>query len=118
MENIRDRINLDVLVIILLLLTAPLFFYKLGQSSLVSWDEAWYGDVARHISQTGDLFNLIYNGTTFTDKPPGGFWIEAIFFKLFGVNEWIARLPQAIAGLVTLYMVYLLGSKLFNRSVG
>ncbi len=108
----------DLLALTLLSLLAPLFFYKLGQSSLVSWDEAWYGDVARHISQTGDLFNLIYNGTTFTDKPPGGFWIEAIFFKLFGVNEWIARLPQAIAGLVTLYMVYLLGSKLFNRSVG
>lgn len=108
----------DFLILILLTLLAPLFFYKLGQSSLVSWDEAWYGDVARHITQTGDLFNLVYNGATFTDKPPGGFWIEAVFFKLFGISEWIARLPQAIAGLITLYIIYFLGSKLFNRVVG
>lgn len=108
----------DILILILLSLLAPLFFYKLGQSSLVSWDEAWYGDVARHIAQTGNLFNLVYNGATFTDKPPGGFWIEAVFFKLFGISELTARLPQAFAGLITLYVVYLLGSKLFNRFVG
>lgn len=108
----------DILILILLSLLAPLFFYKLGQSSLVSWDEAWYGDVARHIVQTGNLFNLVYNGATFTDKPPGGFWIEAIFFKLFGISELTARLPQAFAGLITIYVLYLLGSKLFNRFVG
>lgn len=110
--------NKDLSILILLSLLSPLFFYKLGQSSLVSWDEAWYADVSRHISQTGDLFNLVFNNMTFTDKPPGGFWIEAMFFKLFGISEFIARLPQAIAGLITLYIIYLLGSKLFNRTVG
>lgn len=112
------KIRWDLINLFLLTLAFPLFFYKLGQTSLVSWDEAWYGDVARHISQTGDLFNLIYNGATFTDKPPGGFWIEAILFRFFGISELTARLPQAIAGIITLYIVYLLGSKLFNRTVG
>lgn len=108
----------DLINLFLLTLTFPLFFYKLGQTSLVSWDEAWYADVSRYISQTGDLFSLIYNGTTFTDKPPGGFWIEAILFRFFGISELTARLPQAIAGIITLYIVYLLGSKLFNRTIG
>lgn len=114
----KIKYNWDLINLFLLTLTVPLFFYKLGQTSLVSWDEAWYADISRHISQTGDLFNLVFNNMTFTDKPPGGFWIEAIFFKLFGISELTARLPQAIAGLLTLYIIYFLGSKLFNRTVG
>jgi len=113
-----SNFKLDVLSLSILTTFAPLFFYKLGQSSLVSWDEAWYADISRNIAITGDLFNLVYNGNPFTDKPPGGFWVEALFFKLFGISELTARLPQAIAGLLTLYLVYLLGSKLWNRVVG
>lgn len=115
---IKKVLKLDLLFIFILTILAPLFFYKLGQSSLVSWDEAWYADISRYIVKTGDLFNLVFNGSTFTDKPPGGFWIEAAFFKFFGISELTARLPSAISGLLSLYLVYLIGSKLFNRVVG
>ncbi len=108
----------DFLNIFLLTLTIPLFFYKLGQSSLGSWDEAWYGDVARTLVKTGDLFHLKFNGYTFYDQPPGGIWITATFFKLFGISELTARLSSAILGLFSLYLIYILGKVLFNRLVG
>ena len=105
-------------ILVLLLLFAPLFFYKLGQTSLISWDEAWYADVSRNIINTGDLFNLSWNGMPFSDKPPGGFWLEAISFKILGVSEFSARLPSAVAGVLSLYLIYLLGNKLFNKLTG
>lgn len=105
-------------VIVFLLIVSPLFFYKLSQSSLVSWDEAWYGDIARNMIQNKDWFNLTWNGQPFSDKPLGGIWLQAISFQTFGVSEFAVRLPSAIAGILSLLMIYLLGSKLFSKLVG
>ncbi len=110
--------KLDLLCFFLLTLTIPLFFYKLGQSSLADWDEAWYADIARTISQSADLSHLKWNGLPYLDHPPFGFWVEAISFKLFGITEFAARFPQALSALFSLYIVYLLGKELFNRPVG
>ncbi len=102
----------------LILLLSPLFFYKLAQSSLVSWDEAWYGDIARNVIQNKDLFNLTWNGLPFSDKPPGGIWLQVLAFKVFGVSEFATRFSSALAGLLSLLIIYSLGSKLFNKLVG
>ncbi len=109
---------LDFLNLGLILLLTPLFFYKLGQSSLVSWDEAWYGEISKHILLTGDLFNLVFNNHPFVDHPPGGFWITAIFFKFLGISEFSARFSSAFFGVLSLILTYLLGKKIFNRVVG
>lgn len=108
----------DFFIIPILLILSPLFFYKLGQSSLVSWDEAWYASIARNILLSGDIFNLTFNGKPYLDHPPAGFWFMAIFFKLFGINEFTARFPSAILGFLSIIMIYLLGKKLFNKVVG
>lgn len=108
----------DFLAVLLIISTLPLFFYKLGQSSLVSWDEAWYADISRNILRTGDLFNLIWNGNPYYDHPPMGYWLEALSFKLFGINEFWARFPSAVFGVIGLTTTYLLGKELFNKTVG
>lgn len=113
-----SRFNWDLLNLGLITLLSVLFFYKLGQSSLVSWDEAWYGDIARHILETGNLFNLWWNGHIYSDHPPAGFWIIALFEGIFGVNEFGVRVGSAIFGLVGLYITYLLGKELFSKTVG
>ncbi|MBI2329906.1 glycosyltransferase family 39 protein [Candidatus Daviesbacteria bacterium] len=108
----------DIICLIILSLTIPIFFYKLGQSSLVSWDEAWYATIARNIAQTGDFLHMKWNGEPYLDHPPFGFWLTALIFKIFGTHEFWARFSQAAAGLGVVYLVYFLGKKLFNRLVG
>lgn len=108
----------DLVCLFLLTLLSPFFFYKLGQSSLGSWDEAWYADTARMIVKTGDLFRLTFNGNPFYEHPPGGIWITALSFKFFGISEFSDRLPCAVLGLASLYLMYFLGKTLFNRTVG
>ncbi len=116
---VRKIIFLDLIVLLILLSLSPLFFYKLSQSSLNNWDEAWYASISRHVLVTGDLFNLKWNvADTFVDQPPGAFWITAVFFKIFGINDFTARAPFAIAGELCLLVTYFLGKELFNRIVG
>lgn len=112
------KFKFDVIALFLLSLTAPLFFYKLGQSSLVSWDEAWYAEIARNILQSGDIFNLFYNGDPYYDHPPLGFWMIAITFKIFGISEFWARFAPAVVGMSGIFVMYFLGRELFNRAVG
>lgn len=108
----------DLLAVFLLALTAPLFFYKLGQSSLVSWDEAWYAGIARNILNTGDLFNLTWNGKAYFDHPPLGFWLIALVFKIFGISEFWARFTPAFLGFLSIFLLYFLGKEVFSRIVG
>lgn len=109
---------LDVLAIILILLLSPLFLYKLGQSSLVSWDEAWYGTIAKNIVESGDFRNLSWNGADFRDHPPFGFWVMAVFYGFLGISEFSTRLPSTVFGIGSLGLMYLLGRKFFGGLIG
>lgn len=108
----------DILFFIACLLLSPLFFYKLGQTSLVSWDEAWYAEVAKNIMLSGNLINMTWNGRPYFDHPTTGYWLMALTFKIFGVNEFWVRFPSAIAGITSIILLYFLGKKLFNPLVG
>lgn len=109
--------KIDLFFIFLIFLTLPLFFYKLGQSSLVSFDEAWYGGVAKDIIKTGDLLNLTWNGAPYIDHPPAGFWLMAASIKIMGDSEFAVRFPSAFLGFLSLIVIYFLGKEMFSSKV-
>lgn len=115
LENIN---KFDLIIIVGLLFLAPFFFFKLGQSSLVSFDEAWYADIASNIIASGDFINLTWNGNPYIDHPPAGFWLIAISEKVWGDNEFGVRFAPSFLGLASLIVIYFLGKQLFNRWVG
>lgn len=112
-KNFADFFNLS-----LLLFLSPLYFFNLGAMSLVSWDEAWYADIARNISEGGNFFVLWWNGNVYSDHPPAGFWIIALFQSFFGANEFGTRVGSAIFAVAGLFLTYLLGKELFSKTVG
>lgn len=105
-------------LIALLFLTLPIFFNKLGQTSLTSFDEAWYGEIARNIADTGNIFSMSWAGGLYIDHPPGIFWLMAIFIKTFGDNEFVIRLTSALLGFLSVIILYFIGKELFNKWVG
>lgn len=52
------------------------------------------------------------------DKPPMGFWIQAICAKVFGFSGWSILLPQAIAGVLSVYLLYYLVKRTFGNIAG
>jgi len=74
-----------------------LYFLGLGQMGLIGPDEPRYAQVAREMLRTGDFVTPHLNGQPWFEKPPLYYWMAAASFAAFGVNEWAARLPAALA---------------------
>jgi 4-amino-4-deoxy-L-arabinose transferase-like glycosyltransferase len=68
-------------------------------------DEAIYTSWAIRIYEHFDLF---LNGAAGVDKPPVLMYLQAIGFSLFGVSENVARIPNFIASLGSVYFVFLI----------
>ena len=102
----------------LLALTLFTFFVLLGGRSLNEPDEGRYSEAAREMIETGDWLvpHLWY--LPHLDKPPMTYWLVAGSMKLFGQNEWAARLPVALAGVSGVCAAFLLGCSLGGRRVG
>jgi 4-amino-4-deoxy-L-arabinose transferase-like glycosyltransferase len=113
----RRTVRRDLLL--LCLVGVALFFWRLGSHDLWPSDEPRFANVAREMRARGDYAVLSLNDRLYTDKPPLFFWaINGFGLLCGGVNEWSARLPSATAGLLTLFIIYILGRELYDRRVG
>ena len=54
------------------------------------------------------------NGHVRLEKPPLAYWLTAISFRVFGFNEFAGRLPNALAGWLTLALLYQPGRRAFS----
>ncbi len=101
--------------ILITLLGMLLFIPFLGNVGLFDWDEINFAESAREMMITGDYFKVQINFQTFWEKPPFFFWLQVLAMKVFGVNEFAARFPNAIIGVITLVVIYRIGKKLIDE---
>jgi 4-amino-4-deoxy-L-arabinose transferase-like glycosyltransferase len=81
--------------------------YRLGSIGLIDETEPLFAEAARQMVKTGDWITPYYNDATRFDKPPLVYWLMAIGYRLAGVNEWMVRLPSAIAAIGLMALVCL-----------
>jgi 4-amino-4-deoxy-L-arabinose transferase-like glycosyltransferase len=91
------------------------FIPFLGGVHLFDWDEINFAESAREMLVTGNFRQVLVNYEPFWEKPPMFFWLQALSMKVFGVNEFTARLPNALIGVVSLHTLYYFGKKLLNE---
>lgn len=104
---------------VLIGLAALLVFVPfLGAVHLFDWDEINFAECAREMLVTGDYFSVQINYQPFWEKPPVFIWLQALSMNLFGVNEFAARLPNAICGCITLLVLFNIGRKLADERFG
>ncbi len=97
---------------VLALLVALLYFLNLGAFQVWSPNEAFYADSARRMLQTGDFITPYYNGELRLNKPPMTYWLVALSYYLFGVNEFALRFMHALLGLGTGLITLLMAREL------
>ncbi len=97
---------------------AALFFPFLGSVHLFDWDEINFAECAREMIVTGNYSSVMIDFQPFWEKPPLFIWMQVISMKIFGVNEFAARFPNAVCGLLTLLVVYRIGTKIFDSKFG
>lgn len=79
--------------------------------------EARYADIARRMVQSGDWITPWFSDTLpFWGKPPLSFWATALSFKLLGVNEFAARLPHLLMGVLVAGLVGWHAARLSRRA--
>ncbi|MFA5330752.1 MAG: glycosyltransferase family 39 protein [Methanoregula sp.] len=52
------------------------------------------------------------------DKPPVGIWVQALFAAVLGYQEWICVLPQALAGIGCVVLIWFIVSRPFGKPAG
>jgi len=100
------------------LVAALVYIPFLGGVHLFDWDEINFAEIAREMVVLGDYLRIHVNFIPFTEKPPMFFWMQAASMNLFGVGEYAARFPNAIAGVFTLMTLYKFGEKLYDSRFG
>jgi len=92
----------------LLLICWLAFFHQLGRLGLMDKTEALFVEVGHQMLLRGDWITPWWNGQHFFDYPVWGYWMVALSFRLFGVSEWAARLPVALAASAVVVASFLL----------
>lgn len=96
----------DAALILILLAAAFLNTYHIWQD-----DTANQYYLAAVKSMTQSFHNFFYasfdpSGFVTVDKPPVVLWIQTIFALIFGVHTWSVIIPQALAGVGSVFLLY------------
>ncbi|CAM3565977.1 ArnT family glycosyltransferase [Parendozoicomonas haliclonae] len=96
----------------LMLVTLIIRLLSLGLYPLMDTTEARYGEIARLMAETGNWITpQIDYQIPFWGKPPLYSWLTAASFQLLGVNEFSARLPHFLLGLLVLCLVWIVARR-------
>jgi 4-amino-4-deoxy-L-arabinose transferase-like glycosyltransferase len=95
------------------LVIIAVYFFALGSFPLIGPDEPRYAQIAREMFERGDWLTPTLGGFRWFEKPVLLYWLQIVFYKLFGVSELAARAGSAIFGLLTIFSLWILG-RFFN----
>jgi 4-amino-4-deoxy-L-arabinose transferase-like glycosyltransferase len=99
-------------------ISSLLFLFKLGQGSLLDWDEAIYAEISKETVHSHHWLTLYWQHAPFFEKPPLSLWITAALFHWFGVNEFWARFESAAAGVGIILLTYAIARRLSGATGG
>ncbi len=105
-------------ILIILAIALPLFFLGLGKMALTDPDESFYAQTAKEMANTKEWVTPLIFGETQFEKPPLYYWLIKLSYSCFGVNEFSARFPSALLGLIGLLGIYFMGKQLFSPACG
>lgn len=104
--------------IIIILAGLLLFLSFNGRLHLFDWDEINFAESAREMLVTNDYSTVRINYEPFWEKPPLFIWMQAFSMQIFGINEFAARFPNGIAGVITLLFLFSAGRRLSGFRMG
>jgi 4-amino-4-deoxy-L-arabinose transferase-like glycosyltransferase len=92
----------------LLLSVLFVYFHRLGEGSLVPWDESLTAERSREMAETGMRLTPQFGYRPDFHKPPLYYWITAALFGITGPTEGSVRVPSVLFAFGALAMVFLI----------
>ncbi len=91
--------------------------FSLLKPPLLDGTDSVQAEAAREMALNGNWITPHLDGVRYLAVSPLLTWTTAASFKLFGVSDWAARLPVALAALALFIVTLSLGSRLFLTPV-
>ncbi|AJE04087.1 glycosyltransferase family 39 protein [Geobacter pickeringii] len=112
----EDRPARDLAILCALFCLA--FLPILHRIPLLEPDEGRYAEIPREMLESGDFVTPYLNYVKYFEKPPLLYWLNALSFKIFGLNEFAARLPTVLFAILGILLTYHVGRTLYGRRAG
>jgi 4-amino-4-deoxy-L-arabinose transferase-like glycosyltransferase len=99
----------------ILALSACLDFWSLTQNGYAN---TYYAGAVRSMLRSWHNFFFVSfdpGGLVSVDKPPLALWVQALSAKAFGFSSFSILLPEALAGVGAVWLLYLLVARYFGR---
>lgn len=114
----RKKKKIDKWLVWILTLAVALNFTNIWEDEYVN---QYYTSAVKSMME--NLHNFFFAsfdpaGFVTVDKPPVAFWIQTISAKIFGFHGWSVILPQALAGVGSVILLYVMIKKVFGVAAG
>ncbi|MCL6558638.1 MAG: glycosyltransferase family 39 protein [Firmicutes bacterium] len=114
--RLKQGQRFDMVLICIALLSAFLNIFNIWKDQYAN---AYY--TAAVTSMLQSWHNFFYAsfdpaGYVTVDKPPVAFWVQTVFAYIFGVHGWSVILPQALAGVGSVLLMYVLVEPTFGQT--
>jgi 4-amino-4-deoxy-L-arabinose transferase-like glycosyltransferase len=108
----------EIALFAILILSAVLNFWNVWNQGI---SNSYYAAAVKSmLANPAVLFFNSFDAAGFitVDKPPVGLWVQAASAALFGFSGWSLVLPQALAGVGSVALIYLIVSRTFGKPAG
>jgi len=104
----------------IVLLVAALIFLGciLSPPSLMDDVDGTQAQIARRMLDSGDWVTPRIDGIAYLEKPPLKYWLITISYAIFGVHDWVARIPIALSAVLLCWLTAQLGAWAFGARAG
>ena len=80
--------------------------------------DAAHPTIARNMLWSGDWVTCALDGVKYLDKAPLQFWMIAGCYSIFGVHDWVARLPLALCTILLCWVTMRFGHWALGEPAG
>ena len=102
----------------LALVFVAVYFGSLFSPALLDDADSTHAEAAREMFVSGDYVTLHVNGVRYLEKAPLPYWLVAFSYRIFGVNEFAARLPMTLSVLLLGVLAVVWGRRAFGERAG
>ena len=80
--------------------------------------DAVQAQIARNMLESGDWVTARLDDVAYLEKSPLKYWMVAVSYMIFGVHDWAARIPMALATILLCWVTARFGAWAFGRRTG
>ncbi len=114
----RNRLARRYEWIVILVAVVIYFGCILSPPSLMDDVDAVQAQIARNMLTSGDWVTARLDGIPYLEKSPLKYWTMAVSYMIFGVHDWSARIPLALAVVLLCWLVFRFGRWAFSELAG